>query len=97
MFVGEGENHPGLLIQVLAISEEKIALPQDLLLSKEDLEHGVLVEVATDNFNKETAKLYLFDTTFYLEFEHSVSIVFATTELNLFYNNNNITNLKTTL
>ena len=97
IFVGEGENHPGLMIQVLALSEEKIALPQDLLLSKEDLEHGVLVEVATANFNKETAKLYLFETTFYLEFEHSVSIVFATTELNLFYNNNNITNLKTTL
>ena len=97
IFVGEGENHPGLMIQVLALSEEKIALPQDLLLSKEDLEQGVLIEVATANFNKETAKLYLFETTFYLEFEHSVSIVFATTELNLFYNNNNITNLKTTL
>lgn len=97
IFVGEGENHPGLLTQVLVISGENIAFPKNISLSKEDLEHGILVEVVTANFNIETAKLYLFDTTFYLDFEHSVSIVFAATELTLFYENNNITNLKTTL
>ena len=73
LFVGEGENHPGLWTQLIDFHKNHIRLDLDLM--KDQWEIGMNVSINSSILeNKMYAILYVFDDRLFLEFESPVSI-----------------------
>ena len=74
LFVGEGEQHPGLWTKVIKVNQ----FPLEQLTNhstKEDLEQGMKVSIHSTLTDKEvSANLYQFEEAVYLEFDNIVPI-----------------------
>lgn len=96
LFVGEGENHPGLSSRVLSFHSNDI----DWFINNEALQNslskGISVQISAENFENTNAVLYEIDSMIYLEFEHPVPIFIATSDLKIDQQTTLIANIKTT-
>ena len=73
LFVGEGENHPGLWTTVIGVNRNQ--LQTNINLADEPFENGIPVKVHSPLFEiAESAMAYVFGETLFLEFGHPVSI-----------------------
>lgn len=94
LFVGAGESHPGLWNTVFSFEDRKIEWQNDQLSTKENLENGVDVEIASSESDKKmTAKLYIFDHRIFLEFDNLVSIKIQNSDIVIFHLNHRVANL----
>lgn len=74
LFVGEGEQHPGLWTKVVQVNQ----FPSEPLtnhLTDKDLEQGIKVQIHSASTDEEvSASLYRFDEAVFLEFDTAVPI-----------------------
>lgn len=94
LFVGEGDQHPGLWTDVIRINKDQTNY-QDLDLTDELLTEGVDVSIHFSLIENEvSAKFYAFDNAFFLEFERLFSITIQDHPLEIRFNNNNTKTIK---
>ena len=95
LFVGAGENHPGLWTNVWSFSKKPLHFNQEFLFSPNELENGVAVEIESSVVEgKVPAKLYVFAEHMFLEFEQPTLIIIKENPARVFYNNKELTELK---
>ncbi len=88
LFVGAGENHPGLWTTVLPFRKNLLQWNQENLLTITELEDGVSVEIETSVVdNKVPAKLYVIEEQVFLEFDHSTLIIIKENPFRILYHN----------
>lgn len=77
LFVGEGDQHPGLLTDAVRVDANS-ELFKDIIVSKEELENGVEVEIEREDSDWALlAKLYRWDEYCFLEFQQKISVLAA--------------------
>ena len=94
LFVGEGEQHPGLWSDVLTFSQEEFQLP-NLDFNKEDADLGTEVSIHSEVMDIDLiATLYIFDGILYLEFEAPVPIAIADHPLEIYFDQHSTATIK---
>ncbi|MCD9855796.1 hypothetical protein LUD75_13815 [Epilithonimonas sp. JDS] len=94
LFVGEGEDHPGLWTDVLSFSTDRIEL-NGLNPSPEESELGIAVSIHSPIADIDIiATLYLFDSTLFLEFEAPVSIAIQDHPLEIYFDDHSAPTIK---
>lgn len=92
LFVGEGEDHPGLWTTVLGFPNESRS---DIIATPEETEMGIEVSIHSSVTDIDMiATLYLFDETLYLEFEAPISINIQDNPLEIYFDNHNSSTIK---
>ena len=88
LFVGAGENHPGLWTTVLAFRKNLLQWNQENLLTITELEDGVSVEIETSVVDEKiSAKMYIFEEQVFLEFDYSTLIIIKENPFRIIYHN----------
>lgn len=88
LFVGAGENHPGLWTTVLSFSENYFQRNQEISFNANERETGISIEVLSSVLEeKVSAKLYFFDQTAFLEFDQPTLIKVKENPICLYYQN----------
>ena len=91
LFVGAGDDHPGLWVEVLSFAENILQWAPNFTMNPEVLELGVPVEFLSFNdVEKVPALLYVFNGKVYVEFEKPISITFEEAPFSVFYQHNKI-------
>lgn len=86
LFVGAGENHPGLWTTVLSFGKNLLQWNNLNLFTISELEDGVSVEIESPVVdNKVPAKLYVFEEQVFLEFDQSTLIIIKENPFCIFY------------
>ena len=94
LFVGEGEQHPGLWSDVLSFSQEEFQLP-NLDFNREDPDLGTEVSIHSEVTDIDLiATLYVFDGILYLEFEAPVPIAIADHPLEIYFDQHSTATIK---
>lgn len=94
LFVGAGENHPGLWTNVISIDAKLVRWKEEDLFSTNDLENGVPVEIKSSVVQgKIPALFYIFKEDGYLEFEKPTLIIIKEHPIHLYYDNNLLSNI----
>lgn len=95
LFVGAGENHPGLWTEVLSFNKNHLHWKTDRIFNTEDLERGIEVQVVSPILNEEqTAKLYAFSDAVFLEFEKPTVLILREHDIQLMHNKIHIADIK---
>lgn len=93
LFVGAGEDHPGLWTRVLSFATNHFDWNQENIFTAEDLEQGITVEVSSSVLEEKiSATLFVFEETVFLEFKKPTLMILIENPLHLFYQNKNIAN-----
>lgn len=93
LFVGAGENHPGLWTKVFSFPENLIQWNPLSILSHKQLENGISVEIISSiSDSKIPAVLYFFEETLFLEFEKPTSMIMKETPISIFYHHTILVN-----
>ncbi|MDQ0477653.1 tRNA methyl transferase PRC-barrel domain-containing protein [Chryseobacterium sp. MDT2-18] len=93
LFVGAGENHPGLWANVLSFPETFFHWNRQISFTPKERENGIAVEVlASAVEEKIPAKLYIFDDTVFFEFDKPALITIRENPVSVFYRNTIIAN-----
>ena len=88
LFVGAGENHPGLWNDVFSFDKNQIHWHNDQIFNPDTLEAGISVQVLSPVLHeKVTAKLYGFNDVVFLEFEKPVRSVIRDHVIQIIHNN----------
>ena len=86
LFVGAGENHPGLWTTVLSFRKNLLQWNQEKLFTGIELENGISIEIESSVVNDEVpAKLYVFEEQVFLEFDQASSIIIKENPFRIFY------------
>lgn len=95
LFVGAGENHPGLWTEVFSFNQNNLHWKTDGIFNNEDLETGIAVQVVSPIFDEElTAKLYSFSNAVFLEFAKPTVLILKDHDIELMHNNSHIADIK---
>lgn len=95
IFVGEGRDHPGLWMKVLAFSAGLLHWSEGCIVSTEVPEEGIPVFIDSPSLEQPAeAKLYLFNTEVFLEANEQFPLTLADEELNVLQENTIIANIK---
>lgn len=73
LFVGQGENHPGLWINIIKINHNQLNT-NAISSGNHDLEHGIQVQIDSVLTDNDSATLFQFGDAIFLEFEKPVPI-----------------------
>lgn len=88
LFVGAGENHPGLWTTVLPFRKNLLQWNQENLFTGIELENGISVEIETSVVDEKfSAKMYIFEEQVFLEFEQASSIIIKENPFRILYHN----------
>lgn len=93
LFVGEGEQHPGLWTDVLSFNTDKIQLPDLHLVDHSELGKEVSIHSSVSDIDI-IATLYFFDGVLYLEFEAPVSIAIHDNPLEIYFDDHSAATIK---
>ena len=94
LFVGAGENHPGLWTNVLSFESDDVEWTKERTFTTEELENGIPLELLSSVVDeKVSALLYQFDNSVYLEFEKPSSRIIKENPIQFFYQNILIANI----
>lgn len=95
LFVGAGENHPGLWTEVFSFNKNNLHWKTDGIFNNEDLERGIAVHVVSPILDQEpTAKLYGFSDAVFLEFEKPTVLTLREHDIKLMHNKSHIADIK---
>ena len=93
LFVGAGEDHPGLWTGVLSFTANHFDWNQENNFTAEELETGIAIEISSSVLEEKiSATLYILEETVFLEFEKPALMILKENPLHLFYQNKNIAN-----
>ncbi|MGA9211702.1 tRNA methyl transferase PRC-barrel domain-containing protein [Kaistella sp.] len=88
LFVGAGENHPGLWTNAFNFSESFFQWNLQTSFTLKERENGISVEVQSSVVEgKISAKLYIYDGIIFLEFDKPVLIIIKENPIRIFYKN----------
>lgn len=93
LFVGEGDQHPGLFSTILSFDADQIQMQDFNLYVKSEL--GTEVSIHSSVLDIDIiATLYLFDGVLYLEFEAPVSIAIHDNPLEIYFDDHSAVTIK---
>lgn len=93
LFVGAGENHPGLWTKVLSFNANFFQWNQEKTFTHKELESGVAVDILSSIVeDRIPATLYIFQDIFFIEFEKPNLISIKEHSIKIFYQNMIIAN-----
>ena len=88
LFVGAGEQHPGLYTKVISFDAKKLHWKDGKSFSEEELEDGIPIVLTTSVLEKDIQTLfYIFNEEGFFEFEKPVSIIIKEHPIQLLYEN----------
>lgn len=88
LFVGAGENHPGLWTTVLSTSKNLLQWNKEKLFTVTELENGISVEIESSVVeDKVPANLYVFEDEAFLEFGQPSLIIIKENPFRIFSQN----------
>ncbi len=88
LFVGAGENHPGLWTTVLSFGKNLLQWNQEKLFTITELEDRISVEIESSVVDEKiSAKMYIFEEQVFLEFDHSTLIIIKENPFRILYHN----------
>ena len=88
LFVGAGENHPGLWTTVLSFRKILLQWNHAILFTITELENGISVEIESPVVDEKiSAKMYIFEDEVFLEFDHSTLIIIKENPFRIVYHN----------
>lgn len=93
LFVGAGENHPGLWTKVLSFNANFFQWNQEKTFTHKELETGVAVDILSSIVvNRIPATLYIFQDILFIEFEKPNLISIKDHSIKIYYQNMIIAN-----
>ena len=88
LFVGAGENHPGLWTTVLSFRKNLFQWNQEKLFTITELEDGISVKIESSVVDaKVPTKLYVFEDEVFFEFDQPSLIIIKENPIRIFYQN----------
>ena len=88
LFVGAGENHPGLWTTVLPFRKNLLQWNHAILFTITELENGISVEIESSVVDEKiSAKMYIFEDEVFLEFDQASSIIIKENPFRIFHQN----------
>lgn len=87
LFVGEGENHPGLFTRILCFNANEIDWVSQHSLFEQLSTKGLEVLIKAENFENTESILYEIDQIIYLKFEKPIPLPLATSEIEIYHQN----------
>ncbi len=95
LFVGAGEDHPGLLINVISFAENLLHWNQEKTFTSDELENGIAVEIVSSVVpEKIPAMLYVFEEQIFLEVEKPTFMIIKENPIRIFYDQKLLTEIK---
>lgn len=94
LFVGAGDQHPGLWTRIFSFSKGRINF-QDLKFRDEEFEQGIEVSIHSSVMDIDViSTLYLFDDILFLEFDAPVSITIQDHPMEIYFDRHSSTTIK---